>query len=59
MIRRLMLLGALVYAGVLISKQSAKRANEQTDLAAQADWDSEGGTPAPEPVDTPIGLKLA
>lgn len=59
MIRRLMLLGALLYAGVLISKQSAKRANKQTDLTARASWDSEGGTPAPEPVDTPMGPKLA
>ena len=54
MIRRLMLLGVLVYAALLLSKANAKLAGDkQKDRHAVADWDSEGGTPAPDPVDTP------
>ena len=54
MIRRVLLLGIVIYAAVLLTKATTKlTADKQKDRHAVADWDSEGGTPAPDPVDTP------
>jgi hypothetical protein len=55
MIRRLLLAGVLAYVVISIRKARAKRVvGKRTDQEAKANWDSEGGTPAPDPVDTPV-----
>ncbi len=57
MIRGLLFLGALAYLAVWVSKGHARRARvKQNDQDAKANWDSEGGTPAPDPVDTPVAV---
>ena len=57
MIRRLLFVGALTYMAVLISNAHARRAKgKQNDQDAKANWDSEGGAPAPDPVDTPVAV---
>jgi hypothetical protein len=54
MVRRMLLLGVVIYAAVLLTKANTKlAADKQKDRHAVANWDSEGGTPAPDPVDTP------
>jgi hypothetical protein len=54
MLRRMLLLGVVIYAAVLLTKANTKlAADKQKDRHAVANWDSEGGTPAPDPVDTP------
>jgi hypothetical protein len=54
MIRRLVFLGVVVYAAVLLARANSKvAADKQKDRHAVANWDSEGGTPAPDPADTP------
>jgi hypothetical protein len=56
MIRRLASFGLLAsVAIVLISKaRSARNTRKQSDRDAKTNWDSEGGSPAPDPVDTPV-----
>jgi hypothetical protein len=54
MIRRLVLAGVLAYVVIAVRKARTKRAaGKQSDQDAKANWDSEGGSPAPDPVDTP------
>jgi hypothetical protein len=54
MIRRLLLLGFIVYVATLVAKANTKlAADHKKDRHAVANWDSEGGTPPPNPVDTP------
>ena len=56
MIRRILLIAAVAFAGVLIGKATQKRtADKKMDLLAEATWASEGGAPAPEP-DTPAAI---
>ena len=55
MMRRLLFIGALAYAAILLSNVRKHRtAARQKDQDAKANWDSEGGTPPPDPVDTPV-----
>jgi hypothetical protein len=55
MIRRLLFVGVLTYVVISISRARTKRsAGEQKDRDAKANWDFEGGSPAPDPVDTPV-----
>jgi hypothetical protein len=55
MIRRLLFVGLLTYVAISLSKARTNRAaGKQKDQDAKANWDSEGGTPAPDPVDTPV-----
>ena len=56
MIRRLVSVGLLASVAILlISKARNKRtAAKHNDRDAKANWDSEGGSPAPGPVDTPV-----
>jgi hypothetical protein len=55
MLRRLLFIGALAYAAVMLSRVRTHRATaKQKDQDAKANWDSEGGTPPPDPVDTPV-----
>jgi hypothetical protein len=50
MIRRLLLLGLVVYAAASIAKAASQRAaDKQNDRHALSNWDGEGGTPAPDP----------
>lgn len=57
MIRRLLLIGLFAYVAISVSRAANKRAGDvQRDENAEANWDSEGGTPAPDPVDTPVTL---
>ena len=54
MIRRLLFAGLVTYGVVLLFKARTKRTTRKQHANAEADWDSEGGTPAPDPVDTPV-----
>ena len=55
MIRRILFLGLLVYGTSLVLRARAERAEDTgRDETARADWDSEGGSPPPDPVDTPL-----
>jgi hypothetical protein len=55
MLRRLLFIGVLAYAAVMLSRVRTHRATaKQKDQDAKANWDSEGGTPPPDPVDTPV-----
>jgi hypothetical protein len=57
MIRRLLFIGALACATIILSKVRKHRATaRQKDRDAKANWDSEGGTPPPDPVDTPVAV---
>ena len=52
MVRRLLLVGLLAYVVATLSKVFRQGASlPQPDPDAVATWDSEGGTPAPDPVD--------
>jgi hypothetical protein len=54
MLRRGLLMGVLICALIAISKARTKRAAEGGAAQdAKTNWDDEGGTPAPDPVDTP------
>ncbi len=55
MIRRLLVVGVLACAAMALSKARAQRAAvKREDRDAKASWDSEGGSPTPDPVDTPV-----
>jgi hypothetical protein len=57
MIRRLLFIGVLTYVAISISKARTERATgKRKDQDAKASWDSEAGTPAPDPVDTPVAV---
>ena len=56
MIRRILLVGILTYAALSIAKARKQQAADKQTQDAKANWDSEGGTPAPEPTDTPVAV---
>ena len=56
MIRRLLLVGVLTYVAISISKARQREAAVKQTQDAKANWDSEGGAPAPDPVDRPVAV---